>query len=231
MASSSNTRRVTQITAVNSVFKACWHIDPTATPKQRQRTLTLRPNEPDPDWTFRIVSEPALDGTCPRCTRILADSRRETSNALTNLWLPRLEFELQESFETFEKIEQDFLSQFVQACRDAVLLDQNPYHQAPLLIHTRQLRQMVLFGNELLREVIASNKPHPQVVQATILVLGKVFLQADIWSFKNDGELRDGFEIAVPEIMTTVLAMRPNENLEADIGQVMEKEFGKADIF
>ncbi|KAK7962911.1 uncharacterized protein PG986_003736 [Apiospora aurea] len=231
--SSSNTRRVTQIIAVNSVFSACWHIDTSATPRQRQRTFILYPNEPDPD-TFRIASEPTRDGTCPRCTRRLADSHRQYAEAMDTRWEPRMKSksaDLAEAFKAFDKIEQDFLVQFVGSCREAVLVDQNTYHQAPLTINTRQLRQMVLFGDELVREVSAHANPHPQVVRTTILVLAKTFLADDIWAFRDDSDLRDGLEIAVPEIMNTVLAMRPNENLEADIAQIMQSEFAKADVF
>ncbi|KAK8061711.1 hypothetical protein PG994_008077 [Apiospora phragmitis] len=206
---SSGIRIVTQVTEVQAVFTMCWHIDTKATPMQRRKTVTIRPGEPDPEWTFRT----------------------ELSDVGRDEWVPRLNLELCEAFDVFFQLEQRFLVQFLQACKSEVVDDDNPYHREPLDVHTRQIHQMVLFGNELQRDVVTHKNPHPQVVETTILMLVEAFLFADIWQNKNDSDLRDGLEIAVPAIMDTVLALRPDENLKADILVTMEKEFTKAGIF
>ncbi|KAK7985668.1 hypothetical protein PG988_003290 [Apiospora saccharicola] len=132
---------------------------------------------------------------------------------------PRLgaDSEVGKAFRLFFTMEQRFLLQFMQAAKAAVTNDGDPYHREPLAAHARQIRQLVLFGNELQREVVAHERPNPQIVESVILVLGKSYLAGDVWQVMSDSDLRDGFEDAVPAIMGTVLAMRPNPNLDADV--------------
>ncbi|KAK8123147.1 hypothetical protein PG984_011817 [Apiospora sp. TS-2023a] len=232
MTSSSGTRRVTFVTDVNTVYTGCWHLDTRATPKQRRVTRTLHPDEPEPEETHTLVNEAKTQGTCPRCTDALLESRKELKVARNDVWAPRLgaDSEVGKAFRLFFTMEQQFLMQFMQAAKAAVDDDGDLYHREPLAVHARQIRQLVLFGNELQREVVAHERPNPQIVECAIFVLGKSYLAGDVWQTMSDSDLRDGFEVAVPAIMDTVLAMRPNPNLDADVLGVMGNEFRKAGL-
>ncbi|KAK8008106.1 hypothetical protein PG991_010657 [Apiospora marii] len=233
MASSSAPRRVTFVTNVNAVHTGCWHIDNHATPIQRRVVRTLRPGEPEPAETVTTVSEAKTQGTCALCTTKLVESRQELKQARNDDWVRRLgeETDMGKAFRLFFTLEQQFLMQFMQNCKTAVLENQDTYHRRPLEKHTRQIRQLVLFGNELQREVAVNEKPNQQVVETVILEMGKSFLAGDVWQRTSESDFRDGLELAVPAIMTTVLAMRPGPNLAADVRGVMVTEFGKAGIY
>ncbi|KAK8068834.1 hypothetical protein PG994_005450 [Apiospora phragmitis] len=233
MASSSEPRKVTFITDVNTVYTGCWHIDTRVTPKQRRTTRTLQPGEPEPTETHEVVSEAKTQGTCARCIEKLVESRKELNVARNEVWGHRLgdTTPVGKAFRLFFTVEQQFLMQFMQASKKRVVDYQDSYHREPLEVHTRQMHHLVLFGNELQRELVAHKNPNPQIVEAIILELGKSYLAGDIWRGKSDSNLRDGFEDAVPAIMEMVLAMRPNDNLAADVRETMGNEFRKAGIY
>lgn len=232
---SAEPRRVTFITNVVTVYTGCWHRDNRATPIQRRVTRTLAPGEPEPAETHAEVSEAKTPGTCARCTEKLVESRQALKRARTEVWAARLgeASAAGQAFRLFFTLEQQFLAQFMQACRAAVADGGDAYHRRPLEVHARQIRQLVLFGNELQREVGLYERPDQQVVEAVILELRAAFLAGDVWRRLDDGALRDGFEEAVPAIVTTVLAMRSrgNPNLAADVRGVMVSEFRKVGLY
>lgn len=233
MASSSEPRKVTFVTDVNTVYTGCWHIDTRATPKQRRTARTLQPGEPEPENIHQLVSEAKTQGTCARCTDKLLESRKELKVARNEVWALRLgdTTPVGKAFRLFFTVSQQFLMQFMQAGQTAAVDYQEPYHRKPLEVHTRQMHQLVLFGNELQRELVAHNNPSQQIVEQVILELGKSYLAGDIWQQMSDSQLRDGLEDAVPAIMETVLAMRPNDNLAADVRETMRNEFRKFGLY
>ncbi|KAK6860379.1 hypothetical protein PG990_012315 [Apiospora arundinis] len=223
-------RRVTLFTDVNIVYKLCYHIDTSATPVQRKTVLMLQPGEPEPEWTHRLETEPQTAGACPRCVEKLLQSRKQLEHEKKENWSHWLDEECDKAFDAFFTVEKELLAQFIENCKKAVLQDLNSYHTEPLASYRRKVHHMILFGKEMQREVSTHRNPNSEVVDAAILVLGGEFIYKDIWKDKTSSKLRDGLEKAVPAIMTQVLAMRPNKDLDEDIRATMAVEFMKAGI-